>query len=94
MHDMDISMDSEGLICNIYITYEYNSVMANFRDYDILTRIITIFSIKPNVIVYVIQLSHRVYNVTFPAYDLYSLRLNCSGVCDGINCCKSVIITK
>ena len=25
-------------------------------------------------ILYVIQLSDRVYNVTFPAYDLYSLR--------------------
>jgi hypothetical protein len=27
-----------------------------------------------SVILYVIQLSDRVYNVTFPAYDLYSLR--------------------
>jgi hypothetical protein len=26
-------------------------------------------------ILYVIQLSDRVYNVTFPAYDVYSLRL-------------------
>jgi hypothetical protein len=26
------------------------------------------------IILYVIQLSDRVYNVTFPAYDLYSLR--------------------
>ena len=25
--------------------------------------------------IFVIQLSDRVYNVTFPAYDLYSLRL-------------------
>jgi hypothetical protein len=25
-------------------------------------------------IIYVIQLSDRVYNVTFPAYDIYSLR--------------------
>jgi heme A synthase len=24
----------------------------------------------------------------------YGSLLNCSGVCDGINCCKSVIITK
>jgi hypothetical protein len=28
----------------------------------------------PTIILYVIQLSDRVYNVTFPAYDLYSLR--------------------
>jgi hypothetical protein len=28
------------------------------------------------IILYVIQLSDRVYNVTFPAYDLYSLRRN------------------
>ena len=26
-----------------------------------------------NVILYVIQLSDRVYNVTFPAYDLYNV---------------------
>ena len=50
MYDIDISMDSNGCICNIYIPYKYNSVMENFRYYDILTRIITIFSIKPNVI--------------------------------------------
>ena len=49
MYDIDISMDSEGCICNIAIPYEYNSEMANFRYYDILTRIITTFSIQTNV---------------------------------------------
>ena len=32
-----------------------------------------------SVILYVIQLSDRVYNVTFPAYDLYSLRRTAEG---------------
>ena len=40
-------MDSEGCID---ITYEYNIKMSSFRYYDALTRIITTFSIKTNVI--------------------------------------------
>jgi hypothetical protein len=48
--DVELSMNSEGCICNIDITYEYNIEMASFRYYDVLTRIITRFSIKTNVI--------------------------------------------
>jgi hypothetical protein len=48
--DVELSMNGEGCICNIDITYEYNIEMASFRYYDVLTRIITRFSIKTNVI--------------------------------------------
>ena len=48
--DVELSMDSDGCICNIDITYVYNIEMAGFRYYDLLTRIITRFSIKTNVI--------------------------------------------
>ena len=35
---------------------------------------IPLYMLKSSLIIYVIQLSDRVYNVTFPAYDIYSPR--------------------
>ena len=46
-----------------------NACMQNSKTMYILC----LFS-KTMYILYVIQLSDRLYNVTFPAYDLYSLR--------------------
>jgi hypothetical protein len=48
-------------------------------DYDESNNIMTCKTVLTYMnILYVIQLSDRVYNVTFPAYDLYSLRRSCA----------------
>jgi hypothetical protein len=37
----EIAKDNAGFLCKIYIPYEYNSEIANFRYYVVLTRMIT-----------------------------------------------------
>jgi hypothetical protein len=49
-HCLEISIDNEGCLFDRDISLKYNNEMASFIYYSVLTRIITTFSIKTNVI--------------------------------------------